>query len=377
LSWVKTPPTAILLLAMVSAVAVMPNNKIAVGGVFTQLNTGLFNTYTRSHLALLATNGVVDTFFNPPSALDAAAYALLPQGSRLFVAGGVTTPVAGIARARADGSLDVSFYPGQGVSGNVFCVATQADGQVLIGGSFTAVDGQPHFGLARLGSGGGLDGSFNAKVTGGSVFALAVQSDGKIVLGGDFTGVNGNAAAYLARMDAAGALEPLFAPGVDGPVYSLALDEAGRILMGGNFTSLTGAVRNRIARLLPTGVIDTNFDPGQGANDAVHTLTLLPDGRIAIGGDFTEVDGLARGHVALLNSDPQRPVIQPLEAPVAGVLTLVATVAPGQTCVLDLSTDFVTWSPVATNAALAGTVTFSVTTGTAPGGGFYRVRYGP
>jgi hypothetical protein len=55
-----------------------------------------------------------------------------------------------IARLNADGSLDSSFNPGTGASSDVYALAVQADGQVLIGGQFTSYDGQTADGVARV-----------------------------------------------------------------------------------------------------------------------------------------------------------------------------------------------------------------------------------
>lgn len=366
--------------AMVSSLAVMPNGRIAAGGVFTLVNSTPSNNTNRNHVAMLTTNGLVDSFFVPPASVNAAAYTLLPQGSRLFFGGGFAAPVSGFGRLRADGGVDVTFDPGTGANGNVFCVATQADGRVLVGGSFTAFAGVAQGQLARLSSVGAVDSGFAPVVAGGSVFTLAVQPDGLILLGGDFTSVNGTPCAYLARLDAQGALDTNFCQtvGADGPVYTLALDAQGRIVVGGDFTSFPGGDRQRVARLLSTGALDTSFQPGLGANDTVLTLALLADGRVLIGGEFTTVDGHPRGHVALLNGDPaNRPQFRPVAPPVGGVITLQVSTTPGQACVLETSTNLSNWTPVATNAAPGGVVSFTVTNAPTLGAGFYRVRLTP
>ena len=67
------------------------------------------------------------------------------------------------------------------------------DGKILVGGGFTAYNGVPRNGLARLESNGALDTSFNIGLgfqpftPGGSprhVYSVAVQDDGKIVVAG-------------------------------------------------------------------------------------------------------------------------------------------------------------------------------------------------
>ena len=81
------------------------------------------------------------------------------------------------------GNLDPDFYPD--ANGTVYSIAVQADGKVLIGGSFTTVLGVERNRIARLNADGTLDMDFNPNAS-GSVFSLAVQADGKVLIGGAF-----------------------------------------------------------------------------------------------------------------------------------------------------------------------------------------------
>ncbi len=92
-----------------------------------------------------------------------------------------------------------------------------------------------------------------------------------------------------------------FSPGPNGSVSSLALQADGRILVGGYFTNLVGQPRNYIGRLNPDGSLDTTFDPG--ANISVSALALQSDGRILVGGYFTNLVGQPRNYIGRLNAD--------------------------------------------------------------------------
>ncbi len=62
-----------------------------------------------------------------------------------------TTPPRGrIARLNADGTLDVSFDPGEGFSNDVRSLALQPDGKVLAGGAFARLNGISRTRIARL-----------------------------------------------------------------------------------------------------------------------------------------------------------------------------------------------------------------------------------
>ena len=121
------------------------------------------------------------------------------------------------------------------------------------------------------------------------VYCLAVQVDGKILVGGEFTNLCGQTRTRLARLNADGTLDGTFEAQANWPVYALIIQPDGRILVGGSFTNLAGQPRNRIGRLNVDGTPDMEFNPG--ANSDVFALALQPDGRILVGGEFTSLGG--------------------------------------------------------------------------------------
>jgi hypothetical protein len=88
-------------------------------------------------------------------------------------------------------SLDTAFVPPM-PDGVVRCLRLQKDGALLVGGSFTSMDGLARTYVARLKPDGTLDptfdpGSGNTVHDGTGVYSIAVQSDGGVILAGDFT----------------------------------------------------------------------------------------------------------------------------------------------------------------------------------------------
>ncbi|MCZ7638439.1 MAG: delta-60 repeat domain-containing protein [Verrucomicrobia bacterium] len=77
-------------------------------------------------------------------------------------------PRPGLARLTAEGYLDRGFDPAAGLEGGVaHDLAQQADGRILVGGSFTHVGGVPRAGLARLHPDGRVDTTFDADLGAG------------------------------------------------------------------------------------------------------------------------------------------------------------------------------------------------------------------
>ena len=249
------------------------------------------------------------------SSSSVEALAIQPDG-KTVVAGNFST-LAGIARKNiarlnADGSFDTGFNPGAGASSTVYAAALQPDGKILIGGSFTTVDGVARNRIARLNSNGTLDTSF-APSTGASstVSSIVVQPDGAILLAGDFSTINGTTRNGIARLTSAGATDASFDPGAGlsfAAGHQLALQPDGGVIVVGFFQSAAGTARGNIARFFPNGALDTTFASGAGADTWIESLRLLPDGRIYIVGPFSTYNGVAREGIARLlpngNLDP-------------------------------------------------------------------------
>ena len=126
-----------------------------------------------------------------------------------------------------------------------------------------------------------------------------------VVIGGGFTLVNGAGRNGIAKLKGDGSLDTTFASGLlyGEAVYAVARQADGKILIGGTFTSVSSVPRGRIARLLANGALDTSFDPGTGADDVVRSISVQSDGKIVIGGWFSQINGAARYRCARLNAN--------------------------------------------------------------------------
>src|SRR5687767_5042891 len=112
------------------------------------------------------------------------------------------------------------------------------------------------------------------------------------------------AMALAGRVEAQSALDG-FDPNANGEIRVVVAQPDGKILIGGSFTTLSpnggvAVTRNRIARLNPDGTLDTAFDPN--ANDEVYSIALQADGKILVGGRFTNIGGQPRNRIARLDA---------------------------------------------------------------------------
>src|SRR5262249_812007 len=86
--------------------------------------------------------------------------------------------------------------------------------------------------------------------------------------------------------------------GIDNSALALALQSDGRILVGGQFSQVDLTQRFNLARLNTDGSVDFTFDPGNGPNGDVNAIVVQPNGAIIIGGTFISYAGFARGGIA-------------------------------------------------------------------------------
>lgn len=188
-------------------------NTVYVGGSFaTARPAGApagTNTVTRSNLlAYDITTGVLKSAWAPSTNGDVLALAASPDNSRIYIGGSFTT-VNGQIRNRiaavdpTSGALVNGFDPKPDAS--VKAIAATAD-TVYFGGVFSSVGGVARTKVAAAQASNGALLSWAPTLAGGNVNALKLSPDnGKVVLGGSFTSVNGsgNPGYGLAAVDPA------------------------------------------------------------------------------------------------------------------------------------------------------------------------------
>ena len=154
-----------------------------------------------------------------------------------------------------------------------------------------------------------LNTSFNAGVTDGDSAAVitAVQADGKILVGGNFAFANGTEKFGLVRLNSDGSLDATFNSAGAGPnaiVYEIKVLGDGKIIIGGGFSNYNGTAIQGLARLNPDGTLDTTFNAGGiGVQGTVQGISIQTDGKYILTGGMSAYNGTAKFSVIRVNTD--------------------------------------------------------------------------
>ncbi len=291
----------------ITVMARQADGKIIIGGSFTS-----YNGTTVGRLARLNTNGTRDNTFTTTSGAisNINAIALQPDG-KIIIAGAFLiyngTVVNRIVRLNSNGTIDNTFAVGSGFNSNVIAMALQADGKLLAAGLFTTYKGTAANRIVRINTDGSMDNSFTPGTgpNGFNAGALAVQADGKIIIAGTFTSYNGTTLGRIARLNADGTIDGTFnsGTGLNNTGTTLVIQPDNKIIVGGAFTAYNSDAANRIIRLNTDGTIDNSFTTGSGFNSTVSKVILQPDNKIIAGGAFTNFNANNASRVARLNAD--------------------------------------------------------------------------
>lgn len=273
---------------IINKTSIQTDGKIIVVGEFSS-----YNGVATNNIARLNTDGTVDSTFNAGNGADAniLSSSILSNG-KIILCGNFLNyngnPAINYVQLNSDGSFDNSYnlIITASISGTFNSTATQTNGKIIVLGTFFTNQTKVN-GIGRFNTDGTLDTSFNP-ITGvdGSIYCTAVQNDGKIILGG-FYGICNNFKKYnLSRLNQDGTLDPTFSIGtglyINGKVIAVAIQSDGKIIIGGQFTN-----GKKLARINSNGTFDPSFVTGiQPGTGVVYSLAIQPDGKIIAGGLF-------------------------------------------------------------------------------------------
>jgi uncharacterized delta-60 repeat protein len=306
----------------VRAMTFAPQGSIFIGGTFDSVQG-----QPRAGLARLSTaaGAAIDPVWSPP--VDGYVNTLEARGGLLYL-GGSFRAVSGRPRANLAAVFDSDEGPSFDLwtpdtyNGEVRKLLSRNVFDLIVGGDFSQIRSQPRAALALVtfATPANIHLSDFVETSAGQVLALLPLPDGGLLVGGRFHRAGDVYRQNLMRLSASGQpdtqwhadvnglslpyLQPPGAPGgfvFQTRVDALALDGNGRIYVGGAFTQVGAQPRANVARLQADGQVDASWNPG---TDGLVSAIAPSAGNVFLGGNFHHVAGQARGSLAKLGDGP-------------------------------------------------------------------------
>jgi len=299
----------------VSALAIDASGRLVAGGGFAN-----FNGTARKCVARLSADGALDASFDPSATLGMNwCFAVTLAGDTVYAGGFGPTTAANhnfLVRLGADGAVDTAFaanFPALGYGGSVNAIGLDANGRLLAVGNFGGQTGfvsATYSGAVGVEADGRALAGFSALVcTPGTVYAALPTGDGQFLVAGEFTHINGQRTSQLfARINADGSPDLTFNAGHDGlsgdRVRAIARQPDGKIALVGHFYSYNSQQRLHLARVLADGSLDTTFDAtGVLSFDGdARAVVALSNNQLLVAG-YDVVSGYTRPFFRRLNND--------------------------------------------------------------------------
>ncbi len=269
------------------------------------------------------TNGIVAADLGPKTSVNGSSVnkvLLQPDGSMYFLLA-KSDPFSSantqyfISKRLPDGSIDMSY----GVNGYSkpttfgFVAATQADGKIVVMGSYSGDYNDYGTALARYNTDGTFDSTFGGDGTITVKFrfasSIAIQSDGKILEVGINPGEESPDRFYIARYNTDGSNDDSFASG--GIDFSdntrgllVTVQSDGKIVAVGSVESEVASF-SFVARYNANGGLDMTFseDGIQTTKlSEVNAIAIQSDGKIVVAGSIY-TNGGAQFSIARYNND--------------------------------------------------------------------------
>jgi len=276
------------------AITKYTSRRILIGGDFTT-----YNGVDSRCLTSIDFEGNIDNIFRVNTNIDSGKVFAIGIGDedKVIIGGQLTGynsgtyTVGNIMRLNLDGSFDTTFSNGYaGFNNNVYAIAVQKDGKILVGGVFTSYADASGTNtvnyIARLNTDGTYDSTFTGSCSTTVRSIVIDEYNDTIIVGGDFTSP-GN---YIVRFNLDGSVNNTFSGGTDDAVVTLKLDSKRRILAGGKFAQFQTVECDKLVRILPNNIIDLDFSTKDGFNNIVFSVDVDTEDNVFVGGRFTTYD---------------------------------------------------------------------------------------
>ena len=246
---------------------VLPDGDVVIVGDFLNFDGHMRGGIVRLNPDLTVDATLAGPGFNVAAGVMFDFVRAQPDG-KFIVSGTFTTydnaAASGIVRLNADGTLDPIFLATRPPSIN--------DNALFEGYLYLSFQVAPS--LRRLFVYGEVDNTFAPVITGGSVTSLAAHpTTAKVLIGGTFTSVNGTAVNKIASLNFDGTIDNTFAftPGAGTNVGAVHLFGGDKFLLSGTFPMGSGSTN--LAMLNANGTVTPGFTPPSTAD---FSLTSRP-----------------------------------------------------------------------------------------------------
>lgn len=180
------------------------------------------------------------------------------------------------------------------------------DEKIIFVGNFTTYNGLPFNRIIRVNSDASIDDTFNIGTGFNNVvYDVKLQSDGKILVGGSFSGYNETNLGRIVRLNSDGSIDNTFETGTgfNSSVFAIEIQIDGKILVGGAFTQYNGDYHPELIRLNSDGSVDNTFNVGSGTNNRIFNILTQNDEKIILLGGFTMYNDETHNRIVRLNYD--------------------------------------------------------------------------
>lgn len=183
-------------------IQIQNDGSILVGGVFSS-----YNGTPQNGIVRILSNGTLDTFtVGTGITFGGQVNTIFIQSDNKILVGGQFTdyngtPANNIIRLNNNGTIDTTFNYGTGISGFGVTSIIQNNNKIYVGGSFSNYDGTNVNNFTRLNDDGSIDTTYNTG-TEFDLFVLEIsaQQNNNVIIGGGFTSFDGVSANRIIRL---------------------------------------------------------------------------------------------------------------------------------------------------------------------------------
>ncbi|TCD20380.1 DUF5008 domain-containing protein [Pedobacter psychrodurus] len=296
--------------------------KFIIGGSFTAFNSTRPNRQTLNNVARLNTNGSLDSLvltnvINPKpqevykngdtvsafnAGVDGAVRKTFVFGEQVYLVGGFNnykriflpnssydekvydlTRMRQMVRVNMDGTMDSTFHYNKstrqsaiGANGVILDAMMQADGKLILVGTFTTFNAVQANRIVRLNLDGSVDNSFSVGgAANGDIYSIRYNANtDKIVIAGTFTSFNGKASAGVNLLNANGSNVATFNPlPITGGIATFVGQlNNGKIIVCGSFNKYGDYLRQGFMVLESNGQLAVGYNNTGGFQGTVYDM---------------------------------------------------------------------------------------------------------